>query len=326
MNDVNKCQPFDAAEDYKNEIQLWNDHLVSYISTSNGREINVLELSSVLLNLRLMAETKAKVVTTPTGQFEDPYDNTSPEGMETSDLVWMAILEPITPGVFEFLNSIAIDHLKAFFTEPNDGKPTVDQAGKGKGFTHHHLMGVLKRLVSAGLAFMKRIKNTECSGKFSAQINPLIGRLTSVLCLFLQSAVPCDKTDPLGLPRKMDVVEMGIDIRCNIGLFISYSLLLLSDSDKDVFYQAFMKFFTFGKTNTTVSYSDKFQLVEQDILSISSAEVNRIGLVFGFLGAVDIITLEKCAILEELVFKMTSDLVEINYGYTNNLKLQIVNN
>lgn len=195
------------------------------------------------------------------------------------DIFWIQILEPIADDILSFFNENvfkkSFEKLSVSNVQNGESNGSIDDSStsQGVGFAFHHQLGILLKGVRILLICLKRaVVNLEGGQKLRNSVTDTLKNLTSLM-------------DPLKTTnyKTMADFDIGLDIRCNIGVGICYSMYYLCHPNKDHI-QLFLKtVFTHTKQPEVSSAFVGGSPIEQEILRTCTSDMNRIALAFGIL-------------------------------------------
>jgi hypothetical protein len=273
------------------------------------------DISSTLVFLKALAETHVlKQERNIKGNLADDKTNnkkTDDDGLILSvgveDEFWNTVISPNLADIYGFFRSVLLGYCKKKLSESlittcssnnsysseSDSSSTTNTISRG-GFAHHQLLGLLQKGLRTFLVFVKRsVLNSSSGGVNNGNNVKNLEAAESVgfeLCEFLS-----------------DSIDVGLDIRCNIGLALVYiAALKLGGSDKR-FAMFCEEIFDPGE-----KFGSEDKLLKR-ILSLCGKDVNRISFAVGVLNCLT--PREGHEEYSKLMFKVGRNILEIDHGY-----------
>lgn len=193
-----------------------------------------------------------------------------------ADTFWNEILEPIIVEIFKFMNNQVFK--KCFVTlsaEPSqlNSSQAPKASSHGTGYAFHQQLGVLLKAVRTLLVFLKRaIVNFGQQG--NVQLKQSIEETLQVLASLM---------DPLKIANNKTDFDIGLDIRCNIGVAICYSVHYLCALNQE-YLQHFFRAIFCSPIETDVLSKSFSPNSEKLIMELtSSTDINKLAVAFGIL-------------------------------------------
>ncbi|CAL8123751.1 unnamed protein product [Orchesella dallaii] len=219
------------------------------------------DISSILSYLKLLSE------------IIPPVQSKETKNEALEDTFWNEIIEPVCKDILDFINSFVLQRcLNCLSSSISASAPAqngvVEVSSYGTGFAFHQQLGLLQKGLRILLIYLKRATSnlTENTEK---KLDKSMLEIVRVLCVLMN---PKTKEDGLDF-------DVGLDIRCNIGIAISYSISYAYYPNKSHIESFFNSIFTQQKSNEDELLSD----IERGILEITDTDVNRLSLAFGIL-------------------------------------------
>jgi hypothetical protein len=216
------------------------------------------------------------------------------------DHYWEHIIFPNLSDIYGYLVSTVLHFCeikrKGLSFKVTEGSGDTPSSA---GFAHHQILGLLQRCLRTILVFLKRgliankISGSLEDSESNLQLNKNLNELGRILCGFMN-----------------DPVEIGLDIRGNVGLAISYLILYKLKGRKSDSVKFFEEIFK------SENHPMKLNGSENEILEIvahtASKDFNRIGLAIGILCSMDFGDTDVD--LTDLMFFISKNILDMDHG------------
>lgn len=223
-------------------------------SLQNGNDVG-----SVLSYLKLLSELS----------LPSPHGSGEESNGVSDDIFWKHVLEPVVVDIFSYMNVHVFEKSFTTFLSSSSGSEggEIDSetpSSQGTGFAFHHQLGILLKGIRILLVYLKRAilslrKGHPGTDSLKKSVKESLTILSSLM-------------NPLASTNNRLDFDIGLDIRCNIGIAICYSMYYLSyPNDEQI-----RSFF-----NTIFHEKPEHEL--WSILQLGSSDTNRIALAFGVL-------------------------------------------
>lgn len=199
------------------------------------------------------------------------------------DIFWKVIIEPICTDILQFLLDNNFKKCLAVLSRTSTGSGSgcgdvttteTPSHHHGTGFAVHQQIGILLKGIRILLIYLKRATSNLATGTGKIMERESLSRVIEDILQVL-----CSLMNPLKSGTAGVDFDIGLDIRCNIGVGICYSLFYLRNQDTTHIHEFFRLLFVAPTEESPIPLTK----VEKEILSLAESDVNRIALAFGVL-------------------------------------------
>lgn len=234
-------------------------------STITSASLSDNSVSILLSYLKLLSETCPPAKPTLQNAENDA---------QLEDYYWSGIIRPIFADILKFLNVVFQRCFGKLNSPSSSGGVYISH--HGTGFAFHQQLGILQKGVRTFLVYMKRLlTNLNSNVEQNSDITQSILNIFREFCaLMIPAATPFYdiKTD----------FDIGLDIRCNIGVGFCYLLCFLRYPDAARIQSFFNLPFT-NYSDVDVNVLNSLMDLEKEVLNVVKSDVNKIALAFGIL-------------------------------------------
>lgn len=266
------------------------------LETSNIQD----KITNALIVLKVLAETPH-----PKAELELEVDDSNDKQqlintMKPRDLFWDMIITPNLHDTYHYLAQViqyCYKNLQKFSCTLLIENRDHYQSTSSTGFARHQLLGLLQKAVKTLLVFMKRdlINVSSSDGAFEREDS--VNYLGESLCEFVNSDA-----------------DMGIDIRCSIGLAITGLVLYRFKGWNQNVVTYFEKLFDGSDYLPSLEKEEKKDVVDllENVRRITSKDVNKISVATGILCYVEV---EDVSInVAELIYLIAKHIMDLDHG------------